>query len=71
VHTDADGDLALDQSLWIPHHHDQGITWTNLDAFPDRRRIREVVFEATAVEITQLEEWHWLSMWKLTIRNVR
>lgn len=70
VHTGAEGDLELDQPLWIPHHHDQGIVWTNLGAFPDRGTIREVVFEATSVEITMLEEWHWLSMWNLTIRSV-
>jgi hypothetical protein len=60
---DSDGELTFVKSLYFPMHHAVGVNWTNLP--PRSSDVRSVVFEVTAVEIRQVAEWEWHTLWEL------
>ena len=60
---DSDGDLTFVKSLYLPMHHAVGVNWTDLPPLWDG--VRSVVFEVTAVDIRQVAEWEWHTLWEL------
>jgi hypothetical protein len=60
---DSDGEFELVKPLYFPMHHAVGVNWTN--APPRSSGVRSVVFEVTAVNIRQVAEWEWHTLWEL------
>jgi hypothetical protein len=70
VEWEPDFGLSLVKRLRVPMHHDRGVVWKNLDAFPELMTTgaaKPIVFEVVAVRIDQIGERRWLSMYDLTI----
>ena len=65
VRREADGALALVEYLRLPMHHMGGISFSNADVIKSAEQ--EVVFDVVSLEISQRDEWEWLSLYDATI----